>query len=169
MSIAELPVTRTETESEYFVRNWNPLVELQDSSINDSPSVLIYGDSGPAHQVAAELIAKLISQFPNMTLFVVPETPANAEAEIDKTSEVMEWLGNLDNRGNEPAVADFNTPIPLVYLSTVKDLYEETSLVRMVRRARFLGMAVIAIAGDDDRQSSSFEEISGMFTHSIEV
>jgi hypothetical protein len=168
MAITEIPAIIPESETTFFLREWNPLVELNDES-DASPTVLIYGASDAAHQAAAGMIAKLISQFPNMALFVVPETPENAEEEIDKTTEIMEWLSNTENRGLMPQVSDFNTPIPLIYLSNVNDLYTETSLVRLVRRARFLGVAVLAVASHIDPESSTFSNISGMFTHAIEV
>ena len=168
MAISELTPTVPFREPRDFLVNWNPLEELHADSIIP-PTVLINGKSDEAHQFAAELIGSLISKFPNMPIFVIPSTPANATGEIDKTTEVMTWLADTNNRGENSAVAGPETPIPLVYLSNVSDLYSETTLARMVKRARFLGLVVIAVASSVDSQSPVYQQITEMFTHVLEV
>jgi len=168
MAITEVPLPVSHVDSDDFLRDWNPLDEFSPES-QTPPNVLIVGEASKAHEFAARLIAKLIFDFPHMPVFVVPETPRNAEGEIDKTTEIMNWLGNLENRGLNPAVIDSETPIPLVYLSNVNDLYSETTLARMVSRSRFLGLIVVAVASGMDSESATYSNITGMFTHTLEV
>lgn len=154
------------SDSSFFLMDWNPLNEL-DSEDAISPTVLIQGDN--AHQYAAELIARLMHQFPNMPVFVIPETPDKAVAKIDKTTEVMTWLSDTSNRGDNPTQLTLETPIPLAYLSSVADLFEESSLARMVNRSYFLGLIVIAVATNIDPESAVYHNITKMFTHIIHV
>jgi len=168
MAISDMQLSISHPDEKSFLESWKPLLELSAESTTPS-TVLIKGNTERAHAFAAEMISKLIVEFPNMPLFVIPATPPNAEGEIDKTTEVMEWLRDTANRGENPAEVSNETPIPLVYLSNVNDLYSETTLARMVRRARFLGVIVIAVAKNLEDTSPMYSNITGMFTHVVEV
>lgn len=169
MSLSELQPKIPFPDKDQFLESWKPLEELAPLS-DSAPTVLILADDADSSAAfGAQIVTKFLVDYPNMPLFVIPATPPNAEAEIDKTTEVMGWLSNTGNRGATPYEVTEESPIPLVYISDAKDLYAEQSLARMVKRAKFLGLIVVAFARDMDAESQIYKNLEGMFTHSLRV